>query len=340
MNIHPILVHLPIGFLVLGVLFSFIGRIKKRTELLEAIPLILKLSSIVSFLSFVSGYWVSVNGEYDETALDRHYWSAIIFIITLGIVAWILPLRLKEKGLWVTALMVGITGHLGGTLTHGSVFISSAKPTVNHPAYQILEKKCVSCHNASKTKGGLRMDDWELFKKGGDSGNVLFGENGKTPELIQRILLPFEDEEHMPPKGRKQLTEAEIEIIENWINEGANIENESERSLPELKSVSPEEIAALQHKEIRYLPKDQSGMYFHIELGKDFKEFPENFNEISDHILGLKAEGIKISPTACQIIQNLKNIRKIHLILCDIEESCKLELMKMNSMEKLNLYGS
>jgi hypothetical protein len=42
--------------------------------------------------------------------------------------------------------------------------------------------------------------------------------------LIQRIHLPLEEEEHMPPKNKLQLTEEELEILSLWVSSGGRFD--------------------------------------------------------------------------------------------------------------------
>jgi Planctomycete cytochrome C len=88
----------------------------------------------------------------------------------------------------------------------------------------VLEEKCNKCHNEEKSKGDLRMDTHELLLKGGE------GEPGKTvipgkPDeslAIVRIKLPIDDDDHMPPEGKEQMTDEETALLHWWIQEGAS----------------------------------------------------------------------------------------------------------------------
>ena len=42
--------------------------------------------------------------------------------------------------------------------------------------------------------------------------------------MMQRIHLPVEEEDHMPPEGKPQLSPEEIELLESWIDDGADTE--------------------------------------------------------------------------------------------------------------------
>jgi mono/diheme cytochrome c family protein/uncharacterized membrane protein len=85
----------------------------------------------------------------------------------------------------------------------------------------ILKTKCYSCHSAVKKKGGLRLDGEGYITKGGKNGAILTKGNPGESILYTQLLLPLEDEKHMPPKGKKQLTRSEINLIHRWIAKGA-----------------------------------------------------------------------------------------------------------------------
>ena len=63
------------------------------------------------------------------------------------------------------------------------------------------------------------MTNKEQLIKGWESGSLLIAEKGEAPRLIHHIKLPIEDEDHMPPKGKVQLTQQEIQLLEWWISQ-------------------------------------------------------------------------------------------------------------------------
>src|SRR6266480_3172361 len=85
-------------------------------------------------------------------------------------------------------------------------------------ALLIIKENCQSCHNAEKHKGGLQLTSRDLALKGSDDGPVLQPGKSSASKMIE-VLAPASDP-HMPPKG--QLTAAEIEILKQWIDAGAN----------------------------------------------------------------------------------------------------------------------
>jgi len=111
----------------------------------------------------------------------------------------------------------------------------------------ILRAKCHECHagdasvnpvGGSKVKGGLDMSTIEGLKKGGDEYHAVVAGDVKDSLMIERIMLPIEDDEHMPPPKKPQIADHELEILEWWIEAG----------LPEGKTLAaagaPPEIVA------------------------------------------------------------------------------------------------
>ena len=84
----------------------------------------------------------------------------------------------------------------------------------------LLESRCVSCHSSSKQKGNLNLSSLLASTKGGDSGPAIIPKNTDESLLLERISLPHDDEEIMPPKG-SPLNSEEIALFEEWIENGA-----------------------------------------------------------------------------------------------------------------------
>ena len=135
-------------------------------------------------------------------------------------------------------IVITLTGHFGGTLTHGAGYLTKgsvaskivkSKPTITNAQEAVLytdiiqpivEEKCYGCHSQIKQKGKLRLDSKEWILKGGEDGIIIHNGNALKSELYKRIILDPLDEKHMPPKGKPQITEKERVLIEWWINTG------------------------------------------------------------------------------------------------------------------------
>jgi mono/diheme cytochrome c family protein len=104
--------------------------------------------------------------------------------------------------------------------------------TLIHP---IFAAKCISCHGEEKSKGKLKMHTFAELMKNGDSGEatVVAGKAGDSL-IIKRALLPLEEDEHMPPSNKDQLSEKELAILKWWIDGGAKTDLKlKDAALPE-----------------------------------------------------------------------------------------------------------
>lgn len=84
----------------------------------------------------------------------------------------------------------------------------------------ILAKRCYACHGPDKAEGGLRLNQRALaFEKLESGKQAIVAKDPKHSELLRRILSKDEAEQ-MPPEGPR-LTEAQVELIQRWIEQGA-----------------------------------------------------------------------------------------------------------------------
>ncbi|ANW95893.1 hypothetical protein AXE80_06190 [Wenyingzhuangia fucanilytica] len=242
---HPLIVHIPIGLILFAFLLEIISKWNKVEELKTAIPYALFLGALSATGACVLGYMLSLSGEYEGDQLDGHFWFGIATTV-ITFIAWLiridkLPfLKLNQfkaniSALTLLVLLVSITGHYGGNLTHGSDYLTKYAPFAekpievlppktmgeveiyNHLIHPILEEKCISCHNSSKKKGGLSLETPEAILKGGKNGLAIVAGDLSKSELIHRVNLNDHDKKFMPPKGKTPLTKEEIQIISYWI---------------------------------------------------------------------------------------------------------------------------
>ena len=85
----------------------------------------------------------------------------------------------------------------------------------------IFDNNCTSCHIDGGTYfGGLDLSSYPLVMEGGSSGNTIVPFDHSSSELFNRITLDESDNEFMPKYGTP-LSQSEIDLIAQWINEGA-----------------------------------------------------------------------------------------------------------------------
>jgi mono/diheme cytochrome c family protein len=120
----------------------------------------------------------------------------------------------------------------------------------------ILAHNCYSCHNATKTKGGLRLDKKEFIFKGGENGPILVAGNPEKSDMIRRVKLPFGHDDAMPTKG-KRLSKEDVAMLEYWIQQGAPWPTGPEKSLYRVAALEPR---------MPTLPKATAGLNQPIDL--------------------------------------------------------------------------
>ena len=241
-RLHPLLVHLPIGILLLAFGMECLARWRRRTDLRPAIRLALATGAATALGTAATGWLLAQNGGYDDALLLRHQW------LGFGAAALALAVWRTQDFRWnfpLFALAVAVltaAGHYGGSLTHGEQFLFETKPeeaatSQAVPAglspdsavfagliQPILKKRCVSCHNSAKRKGGLRLDSPEFIRRGGKNGPVIVPGRPQESPLLRRIHLPIPDDDHMPPAGKTQLSALETQLLEWWVEQGADFQ--------------------------------------------------------------------------------------------------------------------
>lgn len=267
-RLHPLIVHLPIGFLLLAVLFDVLSYTGRYASLRPAVPLILLAGFVAAVMACIFGYVLSLSGDYEAATLSRHQSSGIILAVIAGLL-WLLTTQgakriLTVPGKMFTGLLAGLlalvsyTGHQGGNLTHGHDYLTLAtlthkereKPTTVDAAFiyedvvqPMLVKKCSQCHRQGKLKGNLSVEDIDHLLKGGKAGPAVVAGKPNASELFKRISLDPAHEDFMPADGKPPLTKTETSIIRWWIEQAGAVTGTPIKDLKE-KSVIQGQVAA------------------------------------------------------------------------------------------------
>ena len=95
-----------------------------------------------------------------------------------------------------------------------------SKPPVdfNRDIAPILQKSCVTCHNANLSQAKLRLDSEAAVLAGGLSGPAIVPGKSGSSLLVQRIL-GTTDAPRMP-MGAAALSAEQVQLIRRWIDEG------------------------------------------------------------------------------------------------------------------------
>jgi len=251
-HLHPLLVHLPIGLVVVVAFLELVARSTRFRNANANVGFILALTVPAAAAAAICGLLLSEAGGYQDKLLQWHKWSGLATALSCAVAGILYRLDLKKlyrMWLFPTMTLLVIAGHFGGSLTHGSDYFvryapgplrrllaGGSKPVVAPqtnrvevaalPAFSgivqpVLQQNCVSCHGPEKSKGGLRLDSLEAVVKGGKSGPVIVAGKSTESDLIKRIRLPLTDDDHMPPNGKPQPANDDLALLQWWIDSGA-----------------------------------------------------------------------------------------------------------------------
>ena len=286
---HPLLVHFPVALLVVAAATELGGLWRRSPEVGAMARGLVWFALPATFAAAFAGWTMSERDPVSRamaSTLEWHRWTGV------GVLALtVLCVLLRQKtsafrgALFCGAIGVGVTGHLGGTMSWGDGYLlepiqswraanartelapesvaglentpavpvrpaagvllggpssldvsEETKPRLKDPEAEstpikmefvkdiqpILERYCVECHGPRKKKGGLRLEPIDAaFPTGDEDFWTMLPGDGESSLLVQRMLLPRDDDEAMPPKG-DAVPANEIQKVITWINAGAH----------------------------------------------------------------------------------------------------------------------
>lgn len=98
----------------------------------------------------------------------------------------------------------------------GEVVSSHAEVSFTGDVLPLLEKHCWECHSEQSAELGLKLDTYEGVMAGSDYGTVV-----EAGDPDGSLLIDMMESGDMPEDG-DPVPAAEIEVIRNWIAEGAS----------------------------------------------------------------------------------------------------------------------
>jgi uncharacterized membrane protein len=251
-HFHPLLVHLPIGALVLLSFLEFVAWFTHWKNAAQNSHWLIGFVSATAVASAASGWILGQSGGYDAQLLNWHRALGLLLCATC-LLTFLLrqfdKFRPYRISLVITLILLVIVSHLGGSMTHGRDFLTGHAPAflrapfglvvhqptdpiavapMQQPVFAgviepILQKRCSGCHGSEKHKADLRLDTLEGLLKGGRNGPVIDAGQAKDSPLMQRVSLPLDEDGHMPPEGNAQPTAEELALLEWWINAGTPV---------------------------------------------------------------------------------------------------------------------
>jgi uncharacterized membrane protein len=391
---HPVILHIPIALMILIVPFSLYLQFNKRHEIERGDDLFSSLFegllysvALICTATGILGFFLAAVGNYDQDSLRFHKWLGLALALSTHALIYVRKaystnFKVWNASLFLTLVLMIAGSHFGGTLTHGEGFFTfqeASKTAINIPIFSekttvysgavqpILTAKCAICHNDQKTKGGLNMKSIELMLKGGKTGAMWVSGDPDNSLMIERMLLDMDDKNHMPPKGKAQLSSTEITLFKEWIKAGADSKKtyhslaetdtlkkivakliattpkKADAKTYDFSAASASSIAKLNSPFRRIIPISANSPALSVKF---FLKEKFNINllneckEVGDQVVELSLSSMPIDDKVFQIISSFPNLEKLNLNTTAITGNGIKELAGLKKLEQLSLAGT
>lgn len=384
-RMHPLILHFPLVLIVLYALAVIVlPPHKSNGDMVykNAVSLLLLIAAFTAVATSLMGLFLSKEDGYDPQALWWHKWGGVsIALFTLGWYAFHKQVQVKKlltiASSCFALVLIVFTGHMGAGITHGEDFLlapvmkpPAAAPVLfadaevyTHMVKPILEAKCISCHNNQKAKGELVMETEELLLKGGKNGKLWDTTEADFGLFLRRLHLPLEQKEHMPPKGKPQLTDEEIAILTYWVKKGSDFKlrvtglpsgdtlqliaekkfSSTNTAAYDFAAADPSVITKLNSIN-RVVTAEAIGSaalsvnFFNSSLFKN--EQLKELQKIKKQVVSLNLAKMPVQDADLKLIAEMENLRRLNLSFTNINGSGLAELKKLKFLHSISLSGT
>ena len=388
---HPVIVHLPIGILVLACCFELMSSSPRFVSLKPAVPHMFFWGMISACLAILTGLAIAQSDEYDKSEIFQHQWAGISLGVASVIVYVLYKKNFHRKLIKafsiVTLILIILTGHFGGSITHGSDYLTAPITNSNRSAslkpipniqeavlytdivQPIFKSRCYNCHSSKKQKAKLRVDEKEFILKGGESGKVIVPGKPEESEMIERLLLPPDNEDHMPPKRRPQLTKEEIKLLHWWVSNGADFnkkvsefkqtadikpvlfaletgsssENKFSNKEKPVPAGDTAVIRSLISAGVMIVPISMNSNYLSanfITVDSSINLLLKQMEPLKKQLISINVEGEQIDDSSVSIISQYPSLRRVHLTNTRVTDKGLAFLVSLKELHTLNLVGT
>lgn len=384
-RLHPTLLHFPIVILLLAMLlevFRFKKEYKEVSLYQKFTSTLLLIGILLTSLTVIMGLLLSKEEGYSGDTLEWHKWTGVSLVFISSLMYWT-----RNKSWYngfiaactaiVTTIVLIMTGHYGATLTHGENFVlapitpKAKKVPVEEAVLftdvilPIFNSKCLNCHNMKKAKGSLSLSNAASVLKGGESGKLFVAGNPEISLLLQRIHLPMDDEERMPPKGKPELTDEEIAILTLWVKNNAEMDkkvvdlplqdslrllatsflgpNNTADEAYNFAAANAETVKKLNndYRVITVLDRGSPALAVNIYNKSIYNaDALKELEPIKKQIVSLNLNGLPVVDEELKTIATFENLRKLNLNFTDVKGDGLKYLSSLKKLNALSLSGT
>ncbi|MDE0819516.1 MAG: hypothetical protein OSA95_00235 [Opitutales bacterium] len=236
----------------------------------------------------------------------------------------------------------------------------------------ILEHNCGKCHGAGRSSAKLRLHNPEGIQTGGKNAPVLIAGSSKGSLMMQRIHLPANEDDRMPPsEENRQLSASDINLLNWWIQSGAKFDQPLGSAPGGLIPAMKEVIAASDARKNAPQPGIKGPTVTAVsgdalQMVKDFGvnvvEVTKGSNALAVHcddmaseindeglraiarigaqVVWLNLAKTRISDKGLAVLSKFPELRRLHLDRTQITDVGLAEVAKLTKLEYLNLYST
>jgi hypothetical protein len=367
-RMHPLLLHLPIGAVVIA-MFALLFK--------KDVDNVIALGAVTAALTAIMGIILAHEGGYSEDTLAFHKYSGALVSFVLCAAFFMTGKKIVLTAGFIVLL---VAGHFGSVLTHGDEFVlapliskaesnlivSDSTSLYAAAIKPIFHRKCTGCHNEKKAKGDLVLSTLAGVAKGGEHGVPWKAGIPQASLLIKRILLPETNEDHMPPQGKPQLSAAEVQLLYQWVLSGADtakawtryapsdtvrkladqfIRTSSASTAPHytFDPASPETIAKLNdpYRVVTPVALNEPALAATFFIRNEYKSSRlEELSSVKEQLVSLNLSKMPVTDADCDIIRKFDNLEKLNLNFSSITEKGLQTLSSLSKLTSISVAGT
>jgi len=224
----------------------------------------------------------------------------------------------------------------------------------------IFAARCTKCHGEAKAQGKMRLDTVAgIQAKLATEPKLLVPGKPNESELFRRITLPADSRKRMP-KGDDPLPQDAVELISQWIDEGAVLpqavatspatETHAETKapeqpmLPEVPVAPPAAVDKLVAAGARVAPLCAGTNLLVISFAGRGEPAGDAevalLADVADQVYSLNLADAKVSAAGLNPLASMHNLNALHLERSNVTDGGLASLQELVALEYLNLYGT
>jgi mono/diheme cytochrome c family protein len=245
---HVLVLHFPVTLLLLAPIISLATKIPRFQQLKPVVQPIWWLGALSAVVTVTMGLLLASNEGFAYTEVQQHMLAGISVallalyctgLVTFGSTTFLGKVHYAAASALLTVTLL-IAAHEGGNLVHGNTYLTRYSPEplrtwlspeekqldmaqIDDAHYietvrPLLSNYCFGCHGPDTQKANVRLDVLNPdFIKGPDAGHW-------------HAALDMINTAEMPPKKKKQPSDAERRIIVDWMTQGIQLAKAAKRN--------------------------------------------------------------------------------------------------------------